>query len=275
MIVSLRGNQRSLHTRQNLFCLRQRQPQIGDLGKAGGSIDLYQVDTICRDVGACFDQSQNPTHARSPGQKDKDRRIAPGPIPPISGQSLSRRLSRLSATRNRPSSSMRWSTGRSISAGRERRSSPSTTISADPAALSKGGSASSGWWRKWASAMSVWFWASRCPGWRDLAGTGINCWRYARCSAASASPKESGKGPVCAGRQGVPFRPAALDLEAERKALNQHWSQRLERALSVASDMSGLGSAWFVRFLNREITCCRRFGWRVYWMRSSRIVRGD
>ena len=45
--------------------------------------------------------------------------------------------------------------------------------------------------------------------------------------------------------------------------------------LSVASDMSGLGSAWFVRFLNREITCCRRFGWRVYWMRSSRIVRGD
>src|SRR5271170_2459831 len=88
MIVSLRGNQRSLHTRQNLFCLRQRQPQIGDLGKAGGSIDLYQVDIICRDVGACFDQSQNPTHARSPGQKDKDRRIAPGPIPPISGQSL-------------------------------------------------------------------------------------------------------------------------------------------------------------------------------------------
>src|SRR5271154_1565344 len=89
MIVSLRGNQRSLHTRQNLFCLRQRQPQIGDLGKAGGSIDLYQVDTICRDVGACFDQSQNPTHARSPSQKDKDRRIAPGPIPPISGQSQS------------------------------------------------------------------------------------------------------------------------------------------------------------------------------------------
>src|SRR5271154_1588310 len=68
-------------------CPRQRQPQIGDLGKAGGSIDLYQVDTICRDVGACFDQSQNPTHARSPGKKDKDRRIAPGPIPPISGQS--------------------------------------------------------------------------------------------------------------------------------------------------------------------------------------------
>ena len=28
-----------------------------------------------------------------------------------------------------------------------------------------------------------------------------------------------------------------------------------------------------VWFLNREITCCRRFGWRVYWMRSSRIVR--
>ena len=51
MIVSLRGNQRLLHTRQNLFCLRQRQPQIGDLGKPGGSIDLYQVDTICRDVG--------------------------------------------------------------------------------------------------------------------------------------------------------------------------------------------------------------------------------
>src|ERR1700693_4549983 len=88
MIMSLRGNQRLLHTRQNLFCLRQRQPQIGDLGKAGGSIDLYQVDTICRAVAACFDQSQNPTHARSPGQKDKDRRIAPGPIPPISGQSL-------------------------------------------------------------------------------------------------------------------------------------------------------------------------------------------
>jgi hypothetical protein len=81
MIVSLRGNQRSLHTRQNLFCLRQRQPQIGDLGKAGGSIDLYQVDTICRAVAACFDQSQNPTHARSPGQKDKDRRIAPAPYP--------------------------------------------------------------------------------------------------------------------------------------------------------------------------------------------------
>src|SRR5271154_1328989 len=91
MIMSLRSNQRLLHTRQNLFCLRQRQPQIGDLGKAGGSIDLYQVDTICRDVGARFDQSQNPTHARSPGQKDKDkdRRIAPGPIPPISGQSPS------------------------------------------------------------------------------------------------------------------------------------------------------------------------------------------
>ena len=76
MIMSLRGNQRLLHTRQNLFCLRQRQPQIGDLGKAGESIDLYQVDTICRAIGACFDQSQNPTHARSPGQKDKDRRIA-------------------------------------------------------------------------------------------------------------------------------------------------------------------------------------------------------
>src|SRR5271163_2216150 len=93
MIMSLRSNQRLLHTRQNLFCLRQRQPQIGDLGKAGGSIDLYQVDTICRDVGARFDQSQNPTHARSPGQKDKDkdRRIAPGPIPPISGQSLFQR----------------------------------------------------------------------------------------------------------------------------------------------------------------------------------------
>jgi hypothetical protein len=29
--------------------------------------------------------------------------------------------------------------------------------------------------------------------------------------------------------------------------------------LSGASDMSGLGSTWFVRFLNREITCCRRF----------------
>ena len=27
--------------------------------------------------------------------------------------------------------------------------------------------------------------------------------------------------------------------------------------------MSGLGSTWFVRFLNREITCCRRFGGRV------------
>src|SRR5271155_5024341 len=49
----------------------------------------------------------------------------------------------------------------------------------------------------------------------------------------------------------------------------------VDALLSVASDMSGLGSAWFVRFLNREITCCRRFGWRVYWMRSSRIVRGD
>ena len=47
------------------------------------------------------------------------------------------------------------------------------------------------------------------------------------------------------------------------------------RGVSGASDMSGLGSTWFVRFLNREITCCRRFGWRVYWMRSSRIVRDD
>jgi hypothetical protein len=46
-------------------------------------------------------------------------------------------------------------------------------------------------------------------------------------------------------------------------------------ALSGASDMSGLGSTWFVRFLNRGITCCRRFGWRVYWTRSHRIVRGD
>src|SRR5271170_1491561 len=100
MIVSLRGNQRSLHTRQNLFCLRQRQPQIGDLGKAGGSIDLYQVDTICRDVAACFDQSQNPTHARSSGQKDKDRRIAPGPIPPISGQSQAEPLLELVAPTN-------------------------------------------------------------------------------------------------------------------------------------------------------------------------------
>jgi hypothetical protein len=36
------------------------------------------------------------------------------------------------------------------------------------------------------SAMSVWFWGSRCPGWRDLAGTGINCWRYARCSTPSS-----------------------------------------------------------------------------------------
>src|SRR5271169_745576 len=81
MIVSLRGNQRSLHTRQNLFCLRQRQPQIGDLGKAGGSIDLYQVDTICRDVGACFDKSQNPTHARSPVKKTKTVVSLPAPYP--------------------------------------------------------------------------------------------------------------------------------------------------------------------------------------------------
>src|SRR5271167_94234 len=80
------------------------------------------------------------------------------------------------------SSNMRWSTKHSISAGRERPSSPSTMIWADPAAASKGGSASSGWWRKWASAMSGWFWASRCLGWRDLVGTGINCWRYALCS---------------------------------------------------------------------------------------------
>src|SRR5271169_3554951 len=104
MIMSLRSNQRLLHTRQNLFCLRQRQPQIGDLGKAGGSIDLYQVDTICRDVGARFDQSQNPTHARSPGQKDKDkdRRIAPGPIPPISGQSRKWRRNGLKRLNLRP-----------------------------------------------------------------------------------------------------------------------------------------------------------------------------
>jgi hypothetical protein len=46
-------------------------------------------------------------------------------------------------------------------------------------------------------------------------------------------------------------------------------------SLSVASDMSGLGSAWFVRFLNREITCCRRFGWRVYWMRYGCIEQDD
>jgi hypothetical protein len=46
-------------------------------------------------------------------------------------------------------------------------------------------------------------------------------------------------------------------------------------ALSVASDMSGLGSAWFVRFLDREITCCRRFGWRVFWMRYGRIEQDD
>src|SRR5271167_3433171 len=81
MIVSLRGNQRSLHTRQNLFCLRQRQPQIGDLGKAGGSIDLYQVDTICRAVEACFDQSQNPTHARPPVKKTKTVVSLPAPYP--------------------------------------------------------------------------------------------------------------------------------------------------------------------------------------------------
>ena len=51
--------------------------------------------------------------------------------------------------------------------------------------------------------------------------------------------------------------------------------QRRDNLVSGASDMSGLGSTWFVRFLNREITCCRRFGWREYGMRSSRIVRDD
>jgi hypothetical protein len=45
--------------------------------------------------------------------------------------------------------------------------------------------------------------------------------------------------------------------------------------MSEASDMSGLGSAWFVRFLDREITCCRRFGWRVFWMRYGRIEQDD
>ena len=37
--------------------------------------------------------------------------------------------------------------------------------------------------------------------------------------------------------------------------------------------MSGLGSRWFVRFLDRRATWCRRFGWRVFWMRSVRIMR--
>src|ERR1700722_4778401 len=96
MIVSLRGNQRSLHTRQNLFCLRQRQPQIGDLGKAGGSIDLYQVDTICRDVGACFDQSQNPTHHDPPVKKTKTVVSLPAPYP----QSLDSPASRLLSSQN-------------------------------------------------------------------------------------------------------------------------------------------------------------------------------
>ena len=64
------------------------------------------------------------------------------------------------------------------------------------------------------------------------------------------------------------------------------WTKRMPSALvngvkggkwyvSGASDMSGLGSTWFVRFLDRGITCCRRFGWRVFWMRSPRIVRDD
>ena len=57
--------------------------------------------------------------------------------------------------------------------------------------------------------------------------------------------------------------------------LNEKLVKIVEKYVSGASDMSGLGSTWFVRFLNREITCCRRFGWRVYWMRSSRIVRDD
>src|SRR5271165_3224773 len=93
----------------------------------------------------------------------------------------SRRLSRLSATKNRPSFNMRWSTGRSSSAGRARPSSPSMTTLADRAAPSKEGLVSSGWWRKWVLATWGWFWVSRCPVWRDRVGTGINCWRSARC----------------------------------------------------------------------------------------------
>jgi hypothetical protein len=45
------------------------------------------------------------------------------------------------------------------------------------------------------------------------------------------------------------------------------------KPVSRAHDMSGLGSTWFVRFLDRRTACCRRFGWRVFWMRSVRIGR--
>ena len=68
----------------------------------------------------------------------------------------------------------------------------------------------------------------------------------------------------------------ARELSMRIMIWESRWPINTYRArVSGASDMSGLGSTWFVRFLNREITCCRRFGWRVYWMRSSRIVRDD
>src|SRR5271168_1716845 len=81
MIVSLRGNPRSLHTRQNLFCLRQRQPQIGDLGKPGGSIDLYQVDTICRDVGPVSTSRKIQPMHDPPVKKTKTVVSLPAPYP--------------------------------------------------------------------------------------------------------------------------------------------------------------------------------------------------
>ena len=90
----------------------------------------------------------------------------------------------------------------------------------------------------------------------------------------------AGEQPLIAG--GGP--PLAVVVDSFAGAVRVEWDHRAAFTplgqlpffiVSVASDMSGLGSAWFVRFLNREITCCRRFGWRVYWMRYGCIEQDD
>src|SRR5271167_980414 len=73
MIVDLRGNDRLLSTRQKWLCLGQRQPQIGDIGKPGGPIDLHQVDTPWLAVRPHFRPIAKPTSCTSPGRKRPDR----------------------------------------------------------------------------------------------------------------------------------------------------------------------------------------------------------
>jgi hypothetical protein len=90
MIADLRGNHDLLNARQKQPDLEQRQPQIGDIAEAGRSMDLHQIDAPRGAVRSCFDQPQNPPHARSPPGNDPVGHIDSRPIPPISGQSPAR-----------------------------------------------------------------------------------------------------------------------------------------------------------------------------------------